>query len=86
MYTQYILPHSIKDIFLLHSRINTEFLKYHLVNHGLARYRTLKSHSGASPPAALGLGIVRAAVDHVVFVGVELLLITHSNYHRVRIN
>jgi hypothetical protein len=66
MYTQYILRHFIKDIFLLHSRIITEFLKYHLVNDGLARCRT--------------------RVDHVVVVGVELLLITHSNYHRVRIN
>jgi hypothetical protein len=70
MYTQYILRHYIKDIFILHSRIITVFLKYHHVNDGKVSVARALSHSGASPPAALRQGIARAAVDHVVAVEV----------------
>jgi hypothetical protein len=46
MYTQYILRHSIKDIFLLHSRVITVFLKYHHVNDGKVSVARTLSHSG----------------------------------------
>jgi hypothetical protein len=75
MYTKYILRHSIKDIFLLHLRIITVFLKYYHVNDGKVSVARTLLHSGrtrvASPPAALRQGIARAAVDHVV--GIEVL-------------
>jgi hypothetical protein len=71
MYTQYILRHSIRDIFLLHSRIITVFLKYHHVNDGKVSVARTLLHLGASPPAALRQGIAQGAVDHVV--GIEVL-------------